>query len=325
MRTLVTGGHGFVGSHLVDLLLARGDRVRCLHRRPRLPATLEGKDVEIAHGDIRDPQVVASAVRGVDEVFHLAALTRSRTRAEMLGTNTGGTVVLLDAAARACLPGRFVLCSSLAAVGPAPEGVPLDESAPCRPVTWYGESKRLAEIAALRWRDRLAVTVIRPPAVYGPRDRDFLPVFQAARRGFLPLLGTRPRRYHFVYAPDLAEGMLVAARSVATAGGTYFLAHPEILTAEEFAGHVARAVGGRPRRLRIPDALLSLVADLGELAGQVTGRTPLINRQRMRELEGRAYVCSAEALARDADWRARTGAVQGTALTAAWYREEAWL
>jgi nucleoside-diphosphate-sugar epimerase len=323
---LVTGGHGFVGSHLVARLLERGDRVRCLYRRPGRPAALEGLDVEIVPGDVREAAALDAALDGVDEVHHLAALTRSRTRAEMLRTNAGGTLNLLAAARRARLAGRFVFCSSQAAAGPSPVDRPLVETDPARPITWYGESKRLGEVATLACRDRLEVTVIRPPAVYGPRDVDFLALFKAAARGFAPLLGTVPRRYSFVYAADLAEGMLRAARSPVAAGRTYFVSNDaEALTTEELVAHVGRAVGRRGRTVRVPESALRLAAGVGEVVGQLTGRPPLVNRQRMIEASAPAYLCSAAALARDVGFRASTNVAEGTVLTARWYREHGWI
>ncbi|MFV1958172.1 MAG: NAD-dependent epimerase/dehydratase family protein [Planctomycetota bacterium] len=325
MRVLLTGGHGFVGSHLVDALLARGDRVRCLHRRRTRPESLVGKEVEVAHGDVRDAGAVARAIEGVDEVYHLAALTRSRTRAEMWATNVTATRVLLEAGARAGLPGRFVFCSSLAAVGPSPGGEDLTEEAPCRPVTWYGESKAQAEAEVLRFRDRLAVTVIRPPAVYGPRDRDFLALFRSAARGFLPILGGGGRTCHLVYAADLAEAFVRAARAPATIGRTYFAAHPERVTDEVLLDCIERAVGRRGRRVRIPLSTLCLIAAVGEIGAQASARAPLLNRQRLRDLIPRWWVCDARALRRDTGWTASTALSEGTARAAAWYREHGWI
>jgi len=321
VRALVTGGHGFVGSHVVELLLARGRRVRCLHRREGTPAVLRDLEVEIASGDVRDSVALAAALDGVDEVYHLAALTRSRTRREMLETNVEGTRRLLAAARDARLPGRFLFCSSLAAAGPAREGRPLVEADPCRPITWYGESKWLGEEAVRGAASDLAVTIVRPPAVYGPRDRDFLAVFQAAARGFLPVLGTGRSRLHFVYVADLAEAIVQAAEAAATHGRTYFATHEEILTTEAFGRHVADAVGRTVRTIRVPRTTLALVARLGELAGQVTGRAPLLNGQRLKDLEAPAWLCSAAALRRDTAWRPGVGVADGTRRTALWYRE----
>ncbi len=325
MRVLLTGGHGFVGSHLVRHLLAEGDAVRCLSRRRTRPETLAGLEVEMVPGDVRDPDAVARAVRGVDEVYHLAALTRSRTRREMFETNVEATRSLVRAARRAGLAGRFVLCSSLAAAGPSPDGHDLREGDPCRPVTWYGESKRVAEEVVRLESDGIAWTILRPPAVYGPYDRDFLAVFKAAARGILPRLGDGGRTYHFVYAEDVAAGMLAAARHPTSVGRTYFLTHPERLPVEDFLAHVARAVGRPARLVRVPDSTLRLLASASEVVGQLQRRAPLLNRQRVLELGGTAYVCSADALRADVGWHAEVGAAEGTRRTAVWYREAGWL
>lgn len=325
VRVLVTGGHGFVGSHLVRRLLAQGDTVRCLIRRPGVPPSLDGLDVELCVGDLRTPDALRRAVEGVDEIFHLAALTRSRTRRAMFATNVAATESLLLAARAEGLPGTFVFCSSLAAVGPSPDDRAVDERTPRRPVTWYGESKACAEDAVLAASGELAVTVLRPPAVYGPRDRDFLAVFQAAQRGILPRLGDGPRAYSFVFAPDLAEAMVEAARCPAARARTLFVAHPARVELEAFLAAVALAVGRRARVVRVPDATLRILAELSEVGAQLAKRPPLLNRQRLREMAGRVYVCRGEAFEETVGWQATTGIVAGCAATAAWYRERGWL
>jgi nucleoside-diphosphate-sugar epimerase len=322
VRVLVTGGHGFVGSHLVDVLLARGDRVRCLHRRARTPRALEGKDVEVVRADVRNAAGLEAAFEGVEEVHHLAALTRSSTRREMIETNTGGTVRLLRAAERAGFRGRFVLCSSLAAVGPSADGRPLTGDETPNPLTWYGESKMLAERAARAVR-AFPVTIVRPPAVYGPGDRDFLPLFRAAARGWIPQLGTTPVTCSLVHAPDVAEGILAAARSSATAGGAFFVTHPDAVSVTALGAAVLSAVGrSAGRRLRLPRSTLLLLGRGGDIVAQLSGRPGVLNRDRLAEMSGPHWVCSAEPLAEATGWRARTPLEQGLARTAAWYREQ---
>ncbi|MDJ0975161.1 MAG: NAD-dependent epimerase/dehydratase family protein [Planctomycetota bacterium] len=322
MRALVTGGHGFVGSHLVEQLLAAGHAVRCLYRRPGEPASLAHLDVEIARGDVRDAAAVRAALEGVDSVFHLAALTRSLTRRQMLATNTAGTRTLMEAALAADLPGRFVFCSSLAAVGPAPTGVPHDEHAPRRPITWYGESKRVAEDLLLSVADRLAVTILRPPAVYGPRDRDFLSMFRAAKSGWIPIVGGLDRRYSLIHGHDLGAGLLAAGTAEATRGKAYFVTHPAVITQGEMIAAAEAAVGRTARRLRLPESLMRMLGTLTDLGCQLTGRPSLLGSQRMRELATEHWVCSSAALERDAGWRAAIDLEAGFAETVAWYREQ---
>jgi nucleoside-diphosphate-sugar epimerase len=324
-RVLVTGGHGFVGSHLVDALLARGDRVRCLSRRAGVPEALAGRDVEVVPGDVRDAGAAERAVRGVDEVYHLAGLTRSLTERAMRDVNVGGTARMLGAALREGLSGRFVLCSSLAASGPSRDGRPRTEEAPCTPVTWYGRSKAEAERLVLAAAGRLPVTIARPPSVYGPRERDLLAIFRAVSRGFAPRMEPSPRTISLVYATDLAEGLIALAESPATRGGTYFLAHDEAIAPEALTAAIARALDRAGRPLRIAPGVVGLIGRLAELGSQLTGAPALLNRQRLVDLREEHWTCSADLARRTVGWRARTSLEEGLARTTAWYRESGWL
>lgn len=325
MRVLVTGGHGFVGTHLVRQLLADGALVRCLYRRAGEPASLAGLDVEIVPGDIRDPERLAVAVAGVDEVYHLAALTRSMTRRQMLETNVGGTRHLLEACRRAGTPGRVVLCSSLAATGPSRPGAPVDEHAPHAPITWYGESKALCERLAAHYRSELPISVVRPPAVYGPRDKDFLRLFKSVAQGLAPVVGDRSWRYSMITGADLAAALVATARSPATEGGVWFATHPETVTQDDMLDAAEAALGCRARRLVLPASLMRLVGEGTELASQLTGRASILGRQRMREVATGPWVCLGQALEAATGWRATTDLATGFRETAAWYRDQGFL
>lgn len=322
MRALVTGGHGFIGSHLVRCLLEGGTAVRCLSRREGTPAALAGLEVEIVRGDLRRRDGLARALDGVDEVYHLAGLTSSLTRAAMLDTNAGGTRRLLEAAAVRELAGRFVLCSSSSVTGPVPPGVVADEETPCRPLTWYAESKLEAERVAATFVDRVPLTVLRPPGVYGPRDEAWLPLFQSAARGFALLAGKPTKAYSLVYATDLASAFVAAARADATRGGTYFVAHPEIVSLAALTDAAEAAVGRPSRRIAVPESCMRLVGAVVDLGSQWTGRSSVLGGQRMKEVATGDWTCSAAALEAATGWRAEVALAEGFARTAAWYREE---
>ncbi len=324
MRVLLTGGHGFVGSHLVRLLVESGDHVRCLSRRPEPPARLQGLPVEIVPGDLGSARGFGPALEGVEEVWHLGALTRARTRSEMLRVNTRGTLALAEAARRAGVR-RFVFCSSLAAVGPSEDGRPLTEEAPLRPRTVYGLSKRLAEEGLFGSQAGLEVVVLRPPAVYGPYDRDLLALFRGAARGVLPVVGGAGRRLSLIYAPDLAEGLLRAGRAPASAGRCWFVTRDPVLTQQALVEGLAAALGRGVLRLSLPTSAARLLGSLTSLGAQLTGGTPLLTRERVREIGEGHWVCSGEGLAQALGWRARTPLEAGLAATAAWYRQHGWL
>jgi len=320
VRILVTGAHGFIGTHLVPLLLEEGAQVRCLYRRDGAPAALAGLDVEIVRGDLRQRDGLAAAVRGVDEVYHLAGLTSSLTRRAMFETNAEGTRRLAQEAARAGVGGRFVLCSSLSATGPAEAGGAVDEGSPCRPISAYGASKVAAEAHAREVAGDLPLTILRPPAVYGPRDTEFLTLFRSAAKGLSLVAGRPDKRYSFVYATDLARAFVAAARSPAALGGCYFAAHPEVVTLVGLVEAAEAAVGRSTRRLGVPASTMRLVGRVADLVSQGTGRSTLLGSERMRELIAGDWVCSARALAQATGWRPAFGLHEGFAATAAAYR-----
>src|SRR5512142_302585 len=233
MRALVTGATGFVGSHVVEALAARGDTVTVLARSEARAAPLAPLGVAVALGSLEDPAALAAAARGQDVVFHLAGLTAAATPADYQRVNAEGTRRLLEAAAAAAAPrARFVYVSTQAVLGPSRPGERLAEDAPCRPVTAYGRSK-LAGEEAVRGATGVAWTIVRPSAVYGPRDREFLAMFRLARLGVAPVIGSGAQQLSLVCAPDLADAIVRACTAPAAAGLTYHAANPEAVTSRE--------------------------------------------------------------------------------------------
>jgi len=211
-HVLVTGATGFVGSHLVDVLAARGTRIRALVRPSSDTRRLEGLGAELCRTGFDDARALREAVEGVDVVFHLAAATRATTEAEYERVNAGATEALV-AAIRAAdrPPRRLVYLSSLAAVGPSQNGRPVARDETPRPITAYGRTKLAGERIALAAANDVEVVVLRAPAVYGPRDRDLFIYFRLAARGFLPVPAGPDRLVQLIHAADLAEALVLGA------------------------------------------------------------------------------------------------------------------
>jgi len=329
---LVTGSSGFVGSHLVEALAGAGWEVRRLVRRaspvggPELPATL-ARRVHTQVGDYADPAALArvAALDGVDAVFHLAGVTRRRTLAEFRRGNVAPTAALLDAlAAQRRPPGRVVLVSSQAAAGaaPSPGRLRTEADAP-EPVGAYGHSKREAERLVAAHPGGLAWTVVRPSAVYGPRDVDFLPVFRSAARGVALYPGARDAELSLVYVGDLARALVLAASVPAAAGRTYFVAGDERVT---WPAVYAAAAGAAGRRVRWAAAAPAWALGVAGLAGDayalVTGRHPLVGREKARLARPRWWCCSAARARVELGWRAEVGLAEGARRAHAWYRAQ---
>ena len=322
MRALVTGGSGFVGSHLIELLLRRGDVVTALVRSPAKASRLVELGVRRVHGDLDDLPALRSAVDGSEIIYHVAGRVAAADERSFLDANQGGTQNLVAAATAAGRP-RFVLVSSLAAAGPSRPGRPHRGDETPRPVSAYGRSKlageRVVRHSALPW------CIVRPPMVYGPRDRELLRVFRLCRRGLAPVFGDGGQELCAVYAPDLVEALVAVGTSEATVEGTYYACGDERFTSAEFVGAVGRALGRRVSILRVPAGLARPLLRGAGLLARAAGRTTLLAGDKVEELLQPAWTADPGPLTRATEWRAAHDLASGLAETARWYREAGWL
>ncbi len=322
MRALVTGATGFVGSHLVEALRSGGHDVAALVRTPGKAAALATLGVEQVRGDLADADVLARAAEGRDAIFHVAGLTAALDEAQYLRVNRDGTRALITAAERGGA-GRLVYVSSMAAAGPASRGRALAGNEPPAPVTAYGRSKLAAESAVRE--SRVPWTIVRPPMVYGPRDREVLKVFQLARLGLGPVFGDGTQELSAVHASDLAGALVAAVLAPAASGATYYACHPEIFTSSAFVQAVGRAAGKRVTVLRIPLAVGRLALAGTGVAARATGRATILNADKAHEFFQPAWTGDPTPLTRDTGWRAAHDLASGLADTWQWYRSAGWL
>lgn len=326
MRAAVTGGAGFIGSHLIEALLARGDRVTCIERPDAGLGWLREQPVEFLPIGLDCPSALQAALRGSDVVFHLAALTEAPGPSAFYQVNAEGTRrVLRAAAAQGSGAPRVILLSSLAALGPCRDAVPLDpDTLPC-PLSHYGQSKLIAESMVHAFADRVPSTILRFPSVYGPRERGVLTFFRMVQRGVALTIGRWDREISMLYVLDAVQALLAAAVSPKAVGRTYCVAHPEIITWSRFADAAGQALGRSPVRLSVPRPAACLVAAAAEATAWVRGRAAILNRERMRELTQARWVCDASRAISELGFRPGFGVERGTAEAVAWYREAAWL
>lgn len=322
MKALVTGATGFVGSHLVEALRARNEVVTALVRTPAKAAALGPLGVRLVPGDLDDPSSLAAAVEGQDIVYHVAGMVAARGEADFLRCNRDGTASLVAAAAHARVS-RFVYVSSMAAGGPGIKGRPLTGTEPPRPVTAYGRSKLAGESAvaagAIPW------VIVRPPTVYGPRDREVLKVFRMARWGVAPVFGDGSQQLSAVHGADLAGALLAAGTAPGTIGKVYYPCHPEVVTSADFVRSVGRAMGRRVRLVPVPRSFGQAMLGVTELAARLAGRTTILTRDKANEFFQAAWTGDPGPLTSDSGWRAAHDLTSGMADTCRWYRSVGWL
>ncbi len=322
MKALVTGATGFVGSHLAEALRRNGAEVTALARSPEKALALTIQGVRVVPGDLHDQAALEAAARDQDVVYHVAGVVAARSEADFLRANREGTANVVAAAERSG-SARFVLVSSLAAGGPAPKGSPLSGREPPQPVTAYGRSKLAAEQvvrgSGLRW------SIVRPPIVYGPRDREVLKIFRIARLGLAPVFGDGSQELSAVHATDLANALIAASQSERTVGGTYNACHPEVFTSRELGRAVGSAMGRSVGTVRIPGMLGRALLSVTEASARLTGQATILTTDKANEFFQPAWTGDPTPLTQDSGWRAAFDLRTGLADTYQWYRQAGWL
>jgi len=323
---LVTGGTGFVGSHLVELLVSRGHEVTCLVRDPDNIRWLKGQKVRIVKGDCGDLGSLADAVKDAATVYHVAGLTKAARCRDYYAVNHIGTRNLLDACAQHGKNiQKFVLVSSLAAAGPAQADRPVKAADIPHPVSDYGRSKLLAEEETLKFRDRFPVVILRPSAVYGPRDTDVFELFRWAKKGFILDISGSERFLNWCYVKDLAEALLAAGERSVPSGSIYFVAEDRIHSIAGFQKVLQESGGVTAKVIKVPVWVGYLVGLVSEAAGLLSGKATIVNREKVLEATQQYWTCDLEPMRTDLGFQAAMPLEQGLALTWKWYRENGWI
>ncbi len=326
MHICITGATGFIGSHIARRLVAAGHDLRLLTRASSDLGAIDGIDFDRTIGDLGDGSGLADACRDVDMVVHVAAMTGSADPGRFHVVNGLGTQALTVAASRAGVR-RFLYISSLAALGPS--AVPQEPTAPPHPVSEYGRSKLEGERLAVEARGDMAVEILRPPVVYGPRDAGLLPFFKMAKRRYIIRLGAGNRRVSMIYGPELAEAIaaLIARETapkaepkifhLADVGGAY--------TWRELIAALRAAHGHGLWEIPLPAPVFAVAANASVLAARILKTSPTFDRSRYLELIQPAWVCDSAALEASTGWSPTMRLDNGLAATLAWYHANEWL
>ncbi len=330
MRWLVTGATGFIGTALAERLLKRGDSVRALVRDPSRATELRSMGAELVRGDLGQAEALVRAVPDVDVVVHLAGLVKAVTRKELFDVNAGGTRLLAEAVRGMKGAGRprFVLVSSLAAAGPSEPGRPRSETNPPAPVSLYGQSKLAAEDVLTSMADEVESSIIRPPIVYGPRDKEFLPsLLQMAKAGLVLKSGLGKKRYSIIHVDDLVDLVVAVASSgervsgAPLGSGVYFVDDGVEHTWEALAGAALSALGRRGAVLPVPEAIGWLAAGAATAYSRMTGRAAILSLDKMMEIREAAWTCSSEKARQALGWKPRVALEAGMRDAVSWYRD----
>ena len=326
MKALVTGGTGFVGSHLVSRLVRKGESVKVLARRSSNTDYLKKLNVEIHVGDVTDKKSVRTAVEGADLVYHIAALFRqARFPDEVFRqVNVEGTQNMLEASYEEGVK-RFVHCSTVGVLGHIADP-PADETYPYNPGDAYQRSKCEGEKIALKFFQdkKFPVVVARPAAVYGPGDMRLFRLFKYVSSGRIIILGNGEPFYHLVYVEDLVTGFELCAQKENAIGQVYILGGDKYLTLDELIDLIAEVLGVSLSKIHLPVFPFKALSILCEKVCISLGVEPPLHRRRVDFFtKSRAFDISKAK--KELGYKPEFDLETGLRLTAEWYREKGFL
>jgi len=326
MKIFMTGISGFLGSHAAQALAAQGHELFALARRSSQTSHLDFPFHRI-DGELPACEGLEQTLSEMDAVLHVAGKVKALSPADFHATNALGTDNLVQACLRAHpRPRLFLHISTIAVLDPSSEGS--DFCLPpslCHPVSWYGQSKLEGEKALEALRGKIRCITLRPPVLYGPRDRELLPLFKAARWGISPLFGKGENRLSVCHVRDVADCISSLLASPPPQDEIYCLDDGGVHSWKSLAQDVCRAMGKPFRPLRLPPALFKLGAALNDWRARLSGSAQIFTRNKILEMQQPSWVCGHEKLARERAWAPRIPFSEGCRQTYEFYRKEGWL
>jgi nucleoside-diphosphate-sugar epimerase len=286
----LTGATGFIGHVLLKHLAGQGFRIRALYRPASFSPPHPTDTVQWQAGNLEDADSLRAFVAGVDTIIHCAGAVRGATLEQFKRVNTEGVARLLEAATLQKVP-SFLLISSLAAREPA--------------LSAYASSKKLGEDVLLGYQERISWNILRPPAVYGPGDREMRPLLQLIKRGIVPIIGSMDGRFSLLYVDDLAAAVSCMLRMNSLRGRCFELhdGHPDGYSWRQIAMIASQLNGKEPRCIAVPRPLLQIAGMTNVILSRLAGYQPMLTPGKVREIFHPDWVCDNAAISSAIDWQ----------------------
>lgn len=326
MKALVTGGTGFIGSHLVDKLLKKGYEVKCLTRKTSNTRWLKGKKIEIVDGGFYNDDTLKKAVEGVDYIFHIAGAVMSKSKKGFFLSNQIATKNL----AEACIKHnknikRFIYLSSGTACGPCINGKPNVETDKCNPITTYGKSKIAGENELLKRAKDLPITIIRPSAIYGPRDEAIYQYFMAVSKGLISLIGFSAKYVSLIHSHDMVSGIMLAAENEKAVGQIYNISSERPYSWQEIGNICKNVIGRKTITLRLPHFIVYAAGAVSQFFGYFTKKGSVFNIEKAKDFTQEHWVFSPEKAMKELGYGQEISLEDGIRDTIDWYRKNGWM
>jgi nucleoside-diphosphate-sugar epimerase len=328
MKVLVTGATGFIGSYVAEKLLEKGYNVRCLIRKTSNLRWIKDKNYELIEGSLSDINSLENATKDIDYIYHIAGNTSAKNIDEYIAGNCKGTTNLIEASLKnAPNIKRFIYVSSQTACGPAlSEREPTDENSPLNPITDYGYSKKLAEEAIKTYIEKIPFTIIRPPAVYGPRDTEIYSIFKMIKSGLCCYMGFNKKMLSLVHIYDLADGIINSAETNSTLGKTYFITSESFYTWHQIYNIIKKELNKKiTLNIYLPHFLVLTAGAITGFIGSFAKKPPVFNYQKGIDFIQQYWICSSKSATKDFGYRQKVSLEDGIKNTIKWYKDMKWL
>lgn len=328
MKCLVTGATGFIGTHLVNRLLSDGHIVRCMARSESVRPEEFADKVEWVVGDLQDKDSLNKAVQDIEIILHLAGAVKAQNAFEFLQINFYGTQNLLNAISEYGKKDvRLIYISSLSAGGASDALKPKHEDEPAFPVSAYGNSKLAAEIAVLKQKENIHVTIIRPAIVYGPGDKETLWFYELARKNISPRIGLRKNYFSMIYVEDLVRLMILIMNNPLDSGEIFYAAdlNDEGYSQSEVIETTAKILGEWTVTLYVPKSIVWLMSVLSGFFSRLVGKLSIFNADKYREITQEYWVCTSEKARRLLNFKPEVKLHDGLETSIAWYKKNKWI
>lgn len=325
-RVFVTGGTGFVGSHVVERLLDEGIEPICLVRETSDTDHLDGLGVETFVGSLTHVEGLRPALRDVDGVVHIAGVIKAKDFDWFYQINADATGELAKLALETNPDlERFVFISSVSAQGPSEGKTPRPLEETPAPVSHYGRSKLAGEKEVLKYSDNLPVTIFRPPPVYGPRDHEMLAAFKMARRGINAVYGSGDSLLSVVFIDDLVDAIYRSLVTDHPSGSIFPIDDGQIHSWRSLTGDIGRAMGKDPMTLPVPTPLFHAAAHASEAWGKIVDKAMIFTTDKVAEMSQDSWICGCGELEEALGWTPDWPLQKGAKVTAEWYIREGWI
>ena len=326
-RVLITGASGFVGYHLITAALDSDLEVFAAVRPSSNVTHLKDLDINYTNLDFSNQEQLTKEItdKKYSYIIHASGITKAKTKTEYDTVNAGYTKNLaLAAVASGISIEKFVFVSSLAAMGPLKDlSGTIQDNSPAQPVTNYGASKLLGE-QYLKEIKGLPLIVIRPTAVYGPREKDIYILLQTINKGLEPYIGSFDQQISFIYVKDLAK-IIVDSLFSSVTNKQYNVSDGGVYNRYALAEGVKKAMHKKTFKFHLPVFVVAALASLMEMLYKSSDSSPALNKEKMNELTAINWACSIDNVKRDLGFNPRYNLESGLAETINWYKINKWL